>query len=108
MKDPALTDATGATSDPRLYVQITEQLRQKIISGDLKPGVAVSITDVSRQRGVSRPTVRKAMRALEGDGLLRRYPGLGYYVQPCRQEPPPPHHPEKRRRARGRPAVQRA
>jgi GntR family transcriptional regulator, transcriptional repressor for pyruvate dehydrogenase complex len=77
-----LTDATGATSDPRLYVQITEQLRRKITSGDLKAGVAVSITDITQQWGVSRPTVRKAMRALEGDGLLRRYPGLGYHVQP--------------------------
>ena len=76
-----MTDATEATTDPRVWVQITEDLRRKITGGVLKAQAPVSVGDVSQQWGVSRQTVSKALRALEGDGLLRRYPGHGYYVQ---------------------------
>jgi DNA-binding GntR family transcriptional regulator len=85
-----LTEATEITSDPRLYVQVTEDLRRKISSGDLKAVISVSIGDLWRQWGACRQTVSKALRILENDGLLRRYPGHGYYVQPRSQQPPPP------------------
>jgi DNA-binding GntR family transcriptional regulator len=42
----------------------------------------VSITYTAQERGVSRQTVSKALRALERDGLLKRYPGVGFYVLP--------------------------
>ncbi len=73
-----MTHTTRVTNDPRLYVRITEDLRHKISGGTIKANV--SITDLSQQWGASRQTVSKALRALEDDGLIRRYPGVGYYV----------------------------
>ena len=76
------------TPDPRIYVRIAEDLRQKIRDGVIKPKTPVSITYLSKQWGAARQTVTKALRALESDGLLRRYPGVGYYVT-ARTQPAP-------------------
>lgn len=67
-------------------MQITEDLRQKITSGGLAAGVPVPIGGVGRQWGACRQTVSKALRALEDDGLIKRYPGHGYIVQARSQE----------------------
>jgi DNA-binding GntR family transcriptional regulator len=77
-----MTETTRAAEDPRLWVQITGDLRDKLTSGAIATGDTVSITQLSDQWGASRQTVAKALRTLESDGLLRRYPGLGYYVLP--------------------------
>jgi DNA-binding GntR family transcriptional regulator len=56
-------------------------LRQQIADGALKPGrPAPSLTQLSHAHGHARPTCGKALRMLEGEGLLTRIPGLGYYV----------------------------
>ena len=77
------------TYDPRKYVQITEDLRRKIREGVLKPSAPVSVTYVSQEWGAARQTVTKALRVLERDGLLCRYPGIGYYVTARTQAAPP-------------------
>jgi DNA-binding GntR family transcriptional regulator len=77
-----MTETTTTTDDPRLHVRIAEDVRKKIAEGVLTAGDAVSITYTAQECGVSRQTVTKALRALERDGLLRRYPGMGYYVLP--------------------------
>ena len=41
---------------------------------------APSITALCQQHGHARQTCAKAYRVLEGEGLVRRFPGLGYYV----------------------------
>jgi DNA-binding GntR family transcriptional regulator len=69
--------------DPRAYVQLAIMLRRQIADRSLVPGKPVpSITTLSREHGVSRPTVRKALRMLEGEGLVHRILGLAYYVRP--------------------------
>jgi Bacterial regulatory proteins, gntR family len=67
--------------DPRAYVRIAADLRGKIESGELAPGTPVpSITTLVQEHGVARQTAAKALRMLETEGLVRRVPGLGYYV----------------------------
>ena len=40
------------------------------------------MNSLARQWGASRNTVRKALRTLENDGLIKRYPTYGYRVLP--------------------------
>jgi DNA-binding GntR family transcriptional regulator len=67
--------------DPRRYMQIAAYVRQGLSEGRWKPGQPVpSITTLSQEYGVNRRTAAKALALLEGEGLLTRVPGLGYYV----------------------------
>ena len=62
-------------------MRVAAAVRQQIADGTLAPGQrAPSITTLSQEWGLARPTVAKALRLLESEGLLTRYPGLGYYV----------------------------
>jgi DNA-binding GntR family transcriptional regulator len=62
-------------------VRIAAAVRQRITSGELAPGQPVpSITTLVQEHGVARQTASKALRMLETEGLVRRIPGLGYYV----------------------------
>jgi DNA-binding GntR family transcriptional regulator len=75
--------------DPRAYIRLANHLRTQILDGRFKPGNPVtSITTLSHETGHSRPTIAKAMRVLESEGLIRRYPGLGYYVVPVQPHEP--------------------
>ena len=65
----------------RLYLQVAEQLSNFIGEGTLKPGQRLpSERDLASQFGVSRPTVREAMIALEIAGLVEIRSGSGVYV----------------------------
>jgi DNA-binding GntR family transcriptional regulator len=73
--------AVTEVDDPRAYVRIAAAVRRQITSGDLAAGQPVpSITVLVQEHGVARQTAAKALRMLETEGLLRRIPGLGYYV----------------------------
>lgn len=62
-------------------MRIAAAVRQRITSGELAPGQPVpSITTLVQEHGVARQTASKALRMLETEGLVRRIPGLGYYV----------------------------
>jgi DNA-binding GntR family transcriptional regulator len=77
--DPSHMELT----DPRAYVRVAAIVRQQIADGTLRPGgAAPSITFLSREHGHARPTCGRALRMLEGEGLLTQIPGLGYYVNP--------------------------
>jgi DNA-binding FadR family transcriptional regulator len=67
----------------RLYLQVAEQLAGFVSDGELKPGDRLpSERDLATQFGVSRPTVREAMIALEISGLVEIRSGSGVYVLP--------------------------
>lgn len=75
-----MRDGQGG-EDPRAYRRIAGGLRRQVEAGELRPGQAVpSITALARQTGRARQTCGKALRLLEGEGMLARYPGRGYYV----------------------------
>ncbi len=54
--------------------KITEDIRQAIFSGKLKPGDRLRENEISKQMGVSRGPVREAIRVLEQEGLLLSHP----------------------------------
>jgi len=67
--------------DPHAYMRVARMLRDQISGGSLAPGSPTpSITRLCQETGHARQTRAKAMRLLETEGLLRRIPGLGYYV----------------------------
>lgn len=69
-----------ATAVP-LYIQIADGLLDQIEAGDLAPGDRLpSERQLSEQLGVNRMTLRRALRVLEGQGLLARRQGDGTYV----------------------------
>ncbi|MBL8386553.1 MAG: FadR family transcriptional regulator [Burkholderiales bacterium] len=66
----------------RLYRQIAEQLRAMIVSGEYPPGARLPPErDLARQMGVSRPSVREALIALEVEGYIDIRIGSGIYVR---------------------------
>ncbi len=66
----------------RLYRQIAEQLRQLMASGEFAVGSRLPAErDLAVQLGVSRPSVREALIALEVEGMIEVRTGSGIYVQ---------------------------
>ena len=65
----------------RLYQQVAEQVAALIADGSFAPGTRLPPErDLSQQLGVSRPTIREAMIALEIAGLIDVRSGSGIYV----------------------------
>ena len=65
----------------RLYLQIAQQLRRLMDDGSFAAGERLpSERDLAEQFGVSRPTIREAMIALEIAGLVEVRSGSGVYV----------------------------
>ena len=66
----------------RLYRQIADQIRTLIKQGEFTPGSRLPPErDLARQLGVSRPSVREALIALEVEGLVEVRIGSGIYVR---------------------------
>ena len=65
----------------RLFQQVAEQLAELIRDGEFPRGERLPAErDLARQLGVSRPTVREAMIALELSGLVEVRMGSGVYA----------------------------
>ncbi|AWB66090.1 GntR family transcriptional regulator [Saccharobesus litoralis] len=65
----------------RLYIKVADQLRQLIEDGTFKTGDRFPAErTLAEKLGVSRPTIREAMVALELAGLIEIRTGSGIYV----------------------------
>ena len=65
----------------RLYRKIADQLRQLIAKGEFAVGARLPAErDLAKQLGVSRPSVREALIALEVEGWVEVRTGSGIYV----------------------------
>lgn len=71
----AETEPTSALA-PRL----AEAIRDRLISGELKPGQRLSEAALSADFAVSRNSLREAFRLLTKDGLLQHEPNRGVFV----------------------------
>ncbi len=73
---------TPGANTPRLYQQVAATIEGAIARGQYQPGQRLaSERDLAEELGVSRPTVRRAVIALEMRGLLESRQGSGIYVR---------------------------
>src|SRR5262249_2526858 len=81
------TMSTPTVNSLRLYERVAALIEQAIAKGQYQMGQRLaSEPDLAEALGVSRPTVRRAVIALEMRGLLEARQGSGVYV---RQASPP-------------------
>jgi GntR family transcriptional regulator len=65
----------------KLASSVSEELTRRIAEGSLSPGSQLPPEPaLAAELGVSRPTLREALRALQEQGLLTRTPGAGTFV----------------------------
>jgi DNA-binding GntR family transcriptional regulator len=77
-------------NDPRRYRRIANDVRDLIASGQIAYGQpSPTLTELATTYGAARQTAAKALRLLEEEGVLTRYPGFGYYVTGPRAEVAP-------------------
>jgi DNA-binding FadR family transcriptional regulator len=75
---PREADATPVRKVRKAYEQVNDQLRELIMSGQLAPGERLpNETVLARDFGVSRATVREALRVLTAQNLIRTTKGSG-------------------------------
>ena len=66
-----------------IYRQLIEQIRWRILTGDLVSGDSLpSVRDLASLVRVNPMTVSKAYALLEHDGLVERRRGVGLFVRP--------------------------
>ncbi len=63
-----------------LEAQATDLVRRRIVSGDLGLGERLVETALAERYGLSRGTIRAALRRLVDEGLVRQVPYAGYRV----------------------------
>jgi DNA-binding GntR family transcriptional regulator len=65
---------------PTVRSMVARKLREAIISGTFKPGQRLVERELCEMTGVSRPSIREALRLLEADGLVTTVPHRGPVV----------------------------
>lgn len=65
---------------PTVRAMVAQKLREAIMSGRLKPGQRLVERELCEMMGVSRPSIREALRLLEADGLVNTVPHRGPVV----------------------------
>lgn len=74
--DAAIYADTGGAASAR----VASYLRERILSGDLRPGDRIRQEDIAERLGASRLPVREALRMLEAEGLTEHEPHKGARV----------------------------
>ena len=70
----------NVTSPVHPYVQIADQLRDSIQSGEIAD-ILPSYTAIAEETGVAPGTVRRAFAILKAEGLIYAVPGRGTFVR---------------------------
>ena len=72
--------------DP-MYKQVTDQIKDAIASGDLKPNDRLpSVRELSEALNVSAITIKRAYQDLETEGFILTRPGMGSFVAPVERD----------------------
>ncbi len=67
-------------------VDLCHRLREAIILGHLQGGQRITEKFISEEMGVKRGPARESLLILEGQGLIRKVPSLGYFVESHSEE----------------------
>lgn len=89
-----LVDSTRSTADrslrvtslPTLRQQVVDRLKEAIEIGQFPPGTRLIERDLCERLGVSRTSVREALRELEAAGLITTQPNKGPIVSVVTEE----------------------
>lgn len=74
------TEGADSITKRSLEAQATDLVRRRIVSGDLGLGERLVETALAERYGLSRGTIRAALRRLVDEGLVRQVPYAGYRV----------------------------
>ena len=81
-------------SDIPIYLQVVEQVRQQLVSGNLKPGDQLpTVRSLASELRINFNTVSRAYRLLDEAGIISTQQGRGTYIL----EMPPPEIAERLR-----------
>jgi DNA-binding GntR family transcriptional regulator len=69
-------------SSASLVVLAADALRERILSGVLKPGERLLEEQLAADLGISRPPLREALRMIQSEGLVQSLPRRGMIVAP--------------------------
>jgi GntR family transcriptional regulator len=70
-----------------MYKQVTDQIKDAIASGDLKPNDRLpSVRELCEALSISAITVKRAYQDLEADGYILTRAGLGSFVAPVERD----------------------
>jgi GntR family transcriptional regulator len=71
----------STSSGKPIYEQLKEQIKDKIISGELEPGYALpSMRDLAKELKISLITTKRAYQDLESEGFIITAVGKGSFV----------------------------
>ncbi|MGV9670088.1 MULTISPECIES: GntR family transcriptional regulator [unclassified Gordonia (in: high G+C Gram-positive bacteria)] len=83
---PMGRSSSGAVSPrrrrPRLSDEVSEYVRELIVSGQLRPGEFIRPENVAEELGVSATPAREGLLSLQTEGMLRVEPRRGFVVAP--------------------------
>ena len=71
---------------PTIAQHVTDELRNRILRGDIKPGARLKDQEVAAALGVSATPVRHAVHRLADEGLVDVIPHRGACVKECPAE----------------------
>lgn len=69
-----------------LHFQVTDRLRDMIVSGEMEPGDSISEKDLCQHFGISRTPLREALKVLASAELIDLLPRRGAVVSPISVE----------------------
>jgi DNA-binding GntR family transcriptional regulator len=78
---------SGDSSNGSIQSRLIAEVRRRIISGEIPPGVNISELALAEEFGVSRTPVRETFKQLQTEGLIEIRPRVGTFVTtPSRRE----------------------
>lgn len=77
-----MADENQHAPDHSLRTRVLEDVKERIISGELPAGARLHERNLSQELGVSRVPLREAILTLESQGLIEIRPRIGAFVKP--------------------------